>query len=52
MSFWYEPKLEDMDITEDGKELHVHIKDDYSGAVYVSINVSDIKKLLKSLKKG
>ena len=47
MSYWYEPKLEDIDITEDGKELHAYLDSDDSGNRYVSLKVEDIKKLLK-----
>lgn len=51
MSTWYEPKLEDMDITEDGKELHINYNSDYSGAIYVSLKVKDIKTLLALINK-
>lgn len=48
MSTWHEPKFEHMDVTEDGKEIHIHFTDDYSGAVYVVLKVEDVKKLLKA----
>ena len=47
MSTWYEPKKEEMDITEDGKELHVCFDSDYSGAIWISLKVADVKKLFK-----
>jgi hypothetical protein len=47
MSYWYEPKKEDMDITEDGKEVHIVIDSDDSGNIYVSLKVKDLKDLLK-----
>ncbi len=50
MSYWYEPKLKDLDITEEGDELHAYLENDESGAVYVSLKVKDIIKLLNSIK--
>lgn len=46
MSYWYEPKIEDIDITEDGEEMHVYLYSNKDGAVYVSLNVEDVKKIL------
>lgn len=43
MSYWYEPKIKDLDISEDGKDLHVYLTNDDSGAVYASIRIEDIK---------
>ncbi len=51
MSYWYEPKKKDLDITEEGDELHAYIGDDESGALWVSIKVKDIEDLLESSKK-
>lgn len=48
MSYWYEPTKEDIDLTEDGEELHVHIGNDDAGAIYVSLKVEDIKQILNS----
>lgn len=47
MSYWYEPEIEDIDITEEGDEIHVYLDNDDSGGRYVSLKVKDIKKLLK-----
>lgn len=47
MSKWYEPKPEDIDITEDGKELHAWIDSDDFGNIYVSLKVSELKRLIK-----
>jgi len=50
MSLWHEKEKDDISFSDDGKEMHIHIEDDYSGAVYVSVMVSDVKELLKKLK--
>lgn len=47
MSYWYEPKIEDIDITEDKEELHVYLDSDDSGNRYVCLKIKDVKKLLK-----
>jgi hypothetical protein len=47
MSHWYNPKKEDMDITEDGKELHVFLCNDPVGAVYVSLDTAQVRELLE-----
>lgn len=49
MSYWYEPKKEDIDLTEDGDEMHIYLKSDKSGAIYVSLKVKDVKDILKLL---
>jgi len=51
MSMWYEPKLEDIDITEDGEELHVYLYSDYSGAIYASFKVKELEDLIKAFGK-
>lgn len=50
MSHWIEPKLDDLSLSDDGKELHAFLYEDFNGAVYVSIKVEDIKKLLNNTK--
>lgn len=47
MSYWYEVKKEDIDITEDGQEIHIYLGSDESGNIYVSLKSKDIKELLK-----
>ena len=47
MSYWYQPKKEDLDITEDGDELHIWLDSDNGGNIYAVLKVKDIKKLLK-----
>ena len=46
MSNWIEAKKESLSISDDKKELHIHIDDDYSGAVYVYANIKDILDIL------
>ncbi len=48
MSYWHEPKLDDLSLSSDGTELHAYIGDDESGAIYASIKIEDIKKVLKT----
>lgn len=47
MSTWYEPKLEDLDVSNDSDELDVFLYQDYSGAVYCSLKIPDIKTMLE-----
>ncbi len=51
MSYWYEPKKKDLDITEDGEELHVYLGSDESGNIYASLKIKDINDLLGPLKR-
>jgi hypothetical protein len=47
MSIWHEVKsIDKIDITEDGEEIHINIGSDYSGAIYVSVPVKMIEKVL------
>ncbi len=46
MSYWYEPKLEDIDLTEDGDEMHIYLKSDEHGAIYCSLKVEDVREIL------
>jgi hypothetical protein len=50
MSNWIEPKKEDIDLSDDKKEIHIYLFNDDFGANYVSIKVKDIIDLL--LKNG
>lgn len=47
MSTWHEPKIEDMSLSDDGKELQVCFDSDYNGNIWISLKVEDIKKVLK-----
>lgn len=47
MSFWYEPKLEDIDLSDDFEEIHIYIAQDKFGSIYVSVKVKDIKEILQ-----
>jgi hypothetical protein len=44
MSTWIKVTKEDLEL--DGDEINIYVKQDYSGAVYVTIKVEDIKALL------
>lgn len=46
MSTWFEPTIEDMAISKDGKELDVVFDSDYNGNLWISLKIEDIKKLL------
>ena len=52
MSLWHEKEKEDISFSYDGKEMHIYIESDDSGAIYVSVKVSDVKELLKKLVDG
>lgn len=52
MSYWYEPKIEDIDFSDDGTEMHVYLDSDDSGNRYVSLKVADIKKALAKREKN
>lgn len=49
MSYWHEKEKEDISFSDDGKEMHVYIENDDSGAIYVSLKVADVEKALKEL---
>lgn len=49
MSRWFDVKKEDIDITEDGEEIHFWLESDESGNVYCSAKVKDVKDLLSKL---
>lgn len=51
MSLWYEKEKEDISFSDDGKEMHIFLESDYSGAIYVSIKVSDVEESLEELRK-
>lgn len=44
MSEWYEAKPEDLAI--DGDEINICVEPNYSGNVYVTVKIKDIKALL------
>lgn len=46
MSKWYTTKIEDMRLSPDSEELDIYIDSDEWGAVYVSVKLEDIKKLI------
>jgi len=46
MSKWYDVKKEDIDITEDGKEMHFWLESDDDGNVLCSAKIKDIKDLI------
>lgn len=46
MSTWYETKKEDISLSDDKEEVYIYIDSDYSGAIWVSVKVEDIKKLI------
>lgn len=50
MSEWITPTTEDIDLTEDGKEVHIYIESDQNGNRYISIEgkvLDFLKKILK-----
>ena len=51
MSTWFEPKKEEISLSDDGKELQVRFDSDYSGNIWISLKVQDVKDILKDRKK-
>ena len=49
MSLWHEATKEDLSIDEESKELHICFDSNYSGAIYVSIPLEDVKDFLKEV---
>lgn len=47
MSLWYEPKKEDIDFSDDGKDMHIWLCSDDCGNVYASVDVCLLKELIK-----
>jgi len=47
MSFWYDKEKSDISFSKDGEEMHIYLDSDYSGAIYASVKVKDVKELLK-----
>jgi len=50
MSIRFEPKEEDCELSEDGKEIEIYIGNDYNGNTYVDLDINIVKKLLKEAK--
>ena len=48
MSFWYEPKLEDMEIDRD--EINIYLGQDDSGSIYAAVKISDLNEILKNVR--
>ena len=46
MSFWYDLEKDDIDLSEDNKEIHLFLYQDNLGCVYASIKVQDVIDLL------
>ena len=46
MSTWIEAKKDDVFLSDDKKEVNIHIDDDYAGAIYVSIKIDYLKEIL------
>jgi hypothetical protein len=44
MSLWFDVNKEDLHL--DGDEIDIYVRQDYSGAVYITVKVEDIKALL------
>lgn len=51
MSEWITPKIEDIDITEDGKEVHILFESNSFGSRYISIEGETLELLKKMLQK-
>lgn len=51
MSYWYQPKKEDLDYSLDGEDLHIYLYNDDSGAVYASVNLEVLNEFLKTAPK-
>lgn len=49
MSYWYEPKKEDISFSEDKEEMHVYIDQDSGGSIYVSLKLDDVWQAIKGL---
>lgn len=53
MSIWYEiTDEEDIDFSEDGKEMHILYDNDNTGNYYVSVSVELLKAKLKEIENG
>lgn len=50
MSKWYEPKLKEWKVSDDGKEIQIWIDSDDFGNIYVSLPAEDIKQFLEDNK--
>ncbi len=46
MSIWYDLKQDDIDLSDDYKEIHLFLYQDNMGCVYASVKVKDIIDLL------
>lgn len=51
MSEWITPKSEDIDITDDGTEVHIYIESNENGSRYISIEDEALEALKKILDK-
>jgi len=50
MSNWIEIKKEDIELSEDKKEIEIMLPDDEFGNNYATVKVEDIKEIIKTLK--
>lgn len=49
MSRWFEAKPKDLSLSTDGKELHIYLESDDSGAIYSSISLEVLQTLLPEI---
>lgn len=52
MSTWYEVDKDDIDFSNDKKDMHILYYHDNGGSYYVSVPVEMIKEKLAELKEG
>jgi hypothetical protein len=49
MKFWTDLEKDDIDLSDDGKEIHISYQSNNQGNWYVSVKTQDIRDLLKTL---
>lgn len=49
MSEWYEAKDEDININEKDKEIEIYVKQNYFGAVYVTLTFDQVHAVARQI---
>lgn len=49
MSYWYEPKLKDVGLSDDRKDVHILLGNDESGNIWASIPVSHLAQFFQGI---
>ena len=52
MSEWYEPEDDDIDVLQNEREVHIFVKQNNFGSVYVYLSFDQIEKIYEEIQRG